>query len=161
MYNKAIIMGRLTADPELRQTPSNISVTSFTVACDRAYSKGAERQTDFIDCVAWKKSLDDTNKTPLLKNSAEAFIQKRLIAGVREKSQMSGTFDRNSQLTLMFCAGAGDSARNDFRSLRQASSDFWDISVIADMINFISTESTNLFTAFSAATVTSLRSFHE
>ena len=74
---------------------------------------------------------------------------------------MSGTFDRNSQLTLMSCAGAGDSARNDFRSLRQASSDFWDISVIADMINLISTESTNLFTAFSAATVTSLRSFHE
>ena len=51
MYNKAIIMGRLTADPELRQTPSNISVTSFTVACDRAYSKGADRQTDFIDWI--------------------------------------------------------------------------------------------------------------
>ena len=58
MYNKAIIMGRLTADPELRQTPSNISVTSFTVACDRAYSKGAERQTDFIDCVAWRGTAE-------------------------------------------------------------------------------------------------------
>ena len=56
MYNKAIIMGRLTADPELRQTPSNISVTSFTVACDRAYSKGADRQTDFIDCVDGSKN---------------------------------------------------------------------------------------------------------
>ena len=58
MYNKAIIMGRLTADPELRQTPSNISVTSFTVACDRAYSKGAERQADFIDCVAWRGTAE-------------------------------------------------------------------------------------------------------
>lgn len=58
MYNKAIIMGRLTADPELRQTPSNISVTSFTVACDRAYSKGADRQTDFIDCVAWRSTAE-------------------------------------------------------------------------------------------------------
>ena len=58
MYNKAIIMGRLTADPELRQTPSNISVTSFTVACDRAYSTGAERQTDFIDCVAWRGTAE-------------------------------------------------------------------------------------------------------
>ena len=38
MYNKVIIMGRLTADPELRQTPNNISVTSFTVACDRAFT---------------------------------------------------------------------------------------------------------------------------
>ncbi|MBR6608120.1 MAG: single-stranded DNA-binding protein [Oscillospiraceae bacterium] len=58
MYNKAIIMGRLTADPELRQTPSNISVTSFTVACDRAFSKGAERQADFIDCVAWRGTAE-------------------------------------------------------------------------------------------------------
>lgn len=58
MYNKAIIMGRLTADPELRQTPSNISVTSFTVACDRSFSKGAERQTDFIDCVAWRNTAE-------------------------------------------------------------------------------------------------------
>ena len=58
MYNKVIIMGRLTADPELRQTPNNISVTSFTVACDRAYSKSAERQTDFIDCVAWRSTAE-------------------------------------------------------------------------------------------------------
>ena len=77
---------------------------------------GFEQTTSLLvvlifSAFSWKKSLDDTNKTPLLKNSAEAFIQKRLIAGVREKSQMSGTFDRNSQLTLMFCAVAGNTAR--------------------------------------------------
>ncbi len=54
MLNCAIIMGRLTADPELRTTGSGLSVTSFCVAVDRSYVKdGEERQTDFINVVAW------------------------------------------------------------------------------------------------------------
>lgn len=60
--NKVILLGRLTADPELRQTPSNISVASFTVAVNRPFSKGAERQADFIDCVAWRNSADFVSK---------------------------------------------------------------------------------------------------
>lgn len=52
------MLGRLTADPELRQTPNNISVTSFTVAVNRPFTKGAERQADFIDCVAWRNSAE-------------------------------------------------------------------------------------------------------
>ena len=52
--NKVIIIGRLTAEPELRQTGSGVPVTSFTVASDRTYSKGTERHTDWIDCVAWR-----------------------------------------------------------------------------------------------------------
>ena len=52
-------MGRLVADPELRQTPSGISVTSFTLAVDRSYVKaGAERPTDFIDIVAWRGTAE-------------------------------------------------------------------------------------------------------
>ncbi len=58
MLNTAIIMGRLTADPELRTTQSNLSVTSFTVAVDRNYKNGDERQTDFINCVAWRGTAD-------------------------------------------------------------------------------------------------------
>lgn len=58
MLNTAIIMGRLTADPELKTTRSNISVTSFTVAVDRNYKSGDERQTDFIDVVAWRGTAD-------------------------------------------------------------------------------------------------------
>lgn len=58
MYNRVIIMGRLTADPELRQTPNNISVSSFTVAVDRPFSKNTERQTDFLDCVAWRGTAE-------------------------------------------------------------------------------------------------------
>lgn len=58
MLNTAIIMGRLTADPELRTTQSGISVTSFTVAVDRSYRSGDERQTDFINVVAWRNTAD-------------------------------------------------------------------------------------------------------
>ena len=59
MYNKAILIGRLVADPELRQTPNGISVCTFRVAVDRAYSsKGAEKQADFIDIVAWRTQAE-------------------------------------------------------------------------------------------------------
>lgn len=58
MLNKIIVMGRLTADPELRRTGTGIAVTSFTVAVDRDYSgkDGGEKETDFIDCVAWRNT---------------------------------------------------------------------------------------------------------
>lgn len=52
--NKSIIMGRLTADPELRTTQSGTSVTSFTVAVDN----GKEQPASFIDCVAWKSTAE-------------------------------------------------------------------------------------------------------
>lgn len=59
MLNVAVLMGRFVADPELRHTPSGISVTSFTLAVDRSYVKaGAERQTDFIDVVAWRNNAE-------------------------------------------------------------------------------------------------------
>ena len=54
--NKVILMGRLTKDPEVKQTPSNIAVCSFTIACDRRFkSQNGERQSDFINCVAWRQ----------------------------------------------------------------------------------------------------------
>ena len=59
MINKAILVGRLTADPELRTTQSGVSVCSFSVAVDRRFSGGSgERQTDFINCVAWRQSAE-------------------------------------------------------------------------------------------------------
>lgn len=63
MLNIAVIMGRLTADPELRTTPNGASVTSFTVAVDRSYQKpGTERVTDFINCVAWRQTAEFITK---------------------------------------------------------------------------------------------------
>jgi single-strand DNA-binding protein len=59
MLNISVLMGRLVADPELRHTPNGVSVTSFTIAVDRDYCpKGAERQTDFIDIVAWRNTAE-------------------------------------------------------------------------------------------------------
>ncbi len=56
MINKVILMGRLTRDPELRHTGTGTPVCSFTVAIDNGY--GDNRQTDFINCVAWNKSAE-------------------------------------------------------------------------------------------------------
>ena len=58
MLNQIIIMGRLTRDPELRRTGSGIAVAAFTLAVDRDFGSrdGGEKETDFIDCVAWRQT---------------------------------------------------------------------------------------------------------
>ena len=63
MLNKAIIMGRLTRDPELKYTQSNTPVVSFTVAVDRSFkSQDGERTADFINCVAWRNTAEFVSK---------------------------------------------------------------------------------------------------
>ena len=64
MLNHIIIMGRLTRDPELRRTGSGVAVASFTVAVDRDFGsrEGGERETDFIDCVAWRQTGEFVSK---------------------------------------------------------------------------------------------------
>lgn len=57
-FNKVIIMGRLTADPEAKQTQSGTAVTSFTLAVDRRYNSGEEKKCDFITVVAWKNTAE-------------------------------------------------------------------------------------------------------
>ena len=60
MINKAILMGRLVADPELKQTASNISVCKFTIAINRPFvpKDGGERQSDFINIVVWRNTAE-------------------------------------------------------------------------------------------------------
>ena len=63
MLNHITLMGRLTKDPELRYTQSNVPVASFTLACDQDYSgQGQEKQTDFVDCVAWRNTGEFVSK---------------------------------------------------------------------------------------------------
>ncbi len=64
MLNHSVLMGRLTRDPELRYTQSQIPVASFTLAVDRDFGgrDGGERQTDFIDIVAWRQTADFVSK---------------------------------------------------------------------------------------------------
>ena len=64
MLNHITIMGRLTRDPELRRTGSGIAVASFSVAVDRDFGgrDGGEKETDFIDCVAWRQTGEFVSK---------------------------------------------------------------------------------------------------
>lgn len=58
--NKVVLMGRLTADPELRQSPNGISMCRFTIAINRPFvdKNTGERQADFINCVAWRQTAE-------------------------------------------------------------------------------------------------------
>lgn len=59
MINNVVLVGRITKDPEIRYTSSNIASCSFTLAVDRGFtSQSGERQSDFINCVAWRQSAD-------------------------------------------------------------------------------------------------------
>lgn len=62
MYNKAILIGRLTADPELRTTPGGVSVCTFRIAVNRPYTSGGERKTDFINITAWRQTAEFVNR---------------------------------------------------------------------------------------------------
>lgn len=63
MLNKIIIMGRFARDPELRRTGSGTAVTSFPLACDRDFkSQSGEKETDFIEVVAWKNTAEFVSK---------------------------------------------------------------------------------------------------
>ena len=62
MLNNVTIMGRLTADPELRKTGGGTSVTSFTIACERDFKTDGEKQADFFEVVAWKHTAEFVSK---------------------------------------------------------------------------------------------------
>lgn len=63
MYNKVILMGRITKDLEIKTTPAGVSVLSFSIAVERSYAeKGQERKTDFINCVAWRQTAEFISK---------------------------------------------------------------------------------------------------
>ena len=62
MFNLVVLTGRLTADPDLRTTPSGVSVTSFSIAVQRSYKSGEEPETDFINIVAWRQRAEFVTK---------------------------------------------------------------------------------------------------
>lgn len=62
MFNLVVLSGRLTADPELKTTPNGVSVCSFSIAVDRRYKQGEDRQTDFVNIVAWRGTAEFISK---------------------------------------------------------------------------------------------------
>lgn len=86
MLNQITIMGRLTKEPGLRYTTSQVPVASFTLAVDRDYTeKGMDRQTDFIDCVAWRHSA----------NFVHQYFSKGSMAVVSGRLQMRNWTDKH------------------------------------------------------------------
>ena len=62
MFNIVILSGRLTADPEIKTTQNGVSVCSFSIAVERRYKQGEERQADFINIVAWRSTAEFVSK---------------------------------------------------------------------------------------------------
>ena len=87
MLNHIVLMGRLTRDPELRRTGSGIAVASFTLAVDRDFAPkdGGERETDFIDCVAWRQTGEFVSK----------YFTKGRMAVVSGRLQIRGWTDKD------------------------------------------------------------------
>lgn len=87
MLNTVILMGRLTRDPELKQTPQGVSVATFSLAVDRNYSKGEEKQTDFINIIAWRNTADFVSK----------YFTKGQLVAVRGRLQTRQWQDQSGQ----------------------------------------------------------------
>ena len=87
MLNHNTIMGRLTRDPELRRTGTGVAVASFTLAVDRDFGKNdnGERETDFIDCVAWRQTGEFVSK----------YFTKGRMAVVSGRLQIRGWTDKD------------------------------------------------------------------
>lgn len=93
MLNVAIIMGRLTADPELRTTASGVAVTTFSVAVDRRFQRqGEEKQTDFINVVAWRQTAEFVSR----------YFHKGSMIAVRGSIQQRNYEDKNGNKRTAF-----------------------------------------------------------
>lgn len=98
MLNHIVIMGRLTRDPELRYTQSQTPVASFTVAVDRDFGSrdGGEKQTDFIDCVAWRSTAEFVNK--YFSKGSMAVVSGRLQ--IRDWTDREGGKRRSAEIVV-------------------------------------------------------------
>ena len=96
MLNHIVIMGRLTRDPELRRTGSGVAVASFSLAVDRDFAPkdGGERETDFIDCVAWRQTGEFVSK--YFTNGRMAVVSGRLQ--IRSWTDKDGNKRRSAEV---------------------------------------------------------------
>lgn len=93
MLNIVCLMGRICAEPELRHTSSDTAVTSFTLVVERGYVKsGAERQTDFINIVAWKNTAEFVCR----------YFRKGMLIAVQGSIQTRSYTDKNGNKRTAF-----------------------------------------------------------
>ena len=107
-------MGRLTRDPELRRTQSGTAVTSFSIACDRDFkSQGGEKETDFIDIVAWRGTAEFVSK--YFTKGRTAIVEGRLQ--IRDWTDNNGSKRRSAEViadNIYFGDSKRDSAPSDY-----------------------------------------------
>ena len=95
MLNRIIVMGRMTRDPELRRTNSGTAVASFTVAVDRDFkSQSGEKETDFIDVVAWRNTAEFASK--YFSKGRMAVVEGRLQ--IRDWTDKDGNKRRSAEI---------------------------------------------------------------
>ena len=92
MFNLVVLTGRLTADPELKTTANGLSVTTFSIAVDRRYRSGEERQTDFINIVAWRQTAEFITK----------YFKKGSLIGIEGSIQTRRYQDKNGNNRTAF-----------------------------------------------------------
>lgn len=111
--NKVLLIGRLTADPELRRTPNDIPVASFTLAVNRRYSQNAQQQADFIDIVCWRNNAEFARQ--VLHKGMAAFVSGTLQ--IRSWKDRDGNNRRSAEVVaddVQFAEPRRDSQpRND------------------------------------------------
>lgn len=114
--NKAIIIGRLTKDPEMRTTTSGVNSTTFTVAVSRNYTgANGERETDFLNCVAWRKQAENIAKycTKGTQVAVEGRIQTRSY-DAQDGTKRYVTEIIADNVTFLSTKGGASSADNNF-----------------------------------------------
>ena len=103
MLNQIVLMGRLTRDPELRRTGSGVAVASFTLAVDRDFAaQGAEKETDFVDIVAWRNTAEFVSR--FFTKGRMAVVTGRLQ--IRNWTDKEGNKRRNAEIVaerVYFC----------------------------------------------------------
>ena len=131
MINNVILMGRLVATPELRNTQTGLAVTSFSLAVERPYAQQGERQTDFINCVAWRKTADFITR----------FFQKGSMVAITGSIQTRNYEDKNGNKRTAvevvvdqasFCGSKAETGNNDYTQ-SHIGSDFEEIPDDDDM----------------------------
>ena len=114
MLNRIVLMGRLTRDPELRRTQSGTAVTSFSIACDRDFkSQGGEKETDFIDIVAWRGTAEFVSK--YFTKGRMAIVEGRLQ--IRDWTDNNGSKRRSAEViadNIYFGDSKRDRAPSDY-----------------------------------------------
>lgn len=92
MFNLVVLTGRLTADPELKTTPTGVPVTRFSIAVNRNYRAGEEQQTDFINLVAWRQRAEFISK----------YFKKGSLIGIEGSIQTGKYTDKNGNNRTSF-----------------------------------------------------------